>query len=314
MDENDSTPKKTVKRRRVKRKPEVTTTGYEVQKQYCRKCCEEKATANFYPATNTFLDANGVMSICKDCCNGIFNDILASYPSNYYRAFLNTCRMLDVVFLQGAIDATLVHLERHYFSKNRDCNAIFGIYKSKISSLDRMNSQSDLRFVEPPKPLSGTYDGDDAEELAQFWGSGFEAEDYIYLETELDDWKKTHKSDTKAEVTLLKELCHISLAIKKQRLQEGSVVGLVKEMQTLMKTANVDPAKASIASAGKSQDTFSSFIKTIEETEPAEFYEDKTLFKDYDNIGGYFDKYVTRPIKNFITGSRDFNVDDEEEE
>ena len=76
-----------------------------------------------------------------------------------------------------------------------------------------------------------------------------------------------------------------------------------------MRTASVDPAKANMASSGKSLDTFSAFIKTIEETEPAEYYKDKALFKDFDNINFYFEKYVRRPLKNFVTGSRDFNVD-----
>jgi hypothetical protein len=51
----------------------------------------------------------------------------------------------------------------------------------------------------------------------------------------------------------------------------------------------------------------------IEETEPAEYYADKTMFKDFDNIGFYFEKYVTRPLKNFVMGSRDFNVETEKD-
>jgi hypothetical protein len=109
----------------------------------------------------------------------------------------------------------------------------------------------------------------------------------------------------------LKEICHVELKIRKARIEDKSTASLVKELQDLMKTANVDPAKASLANAGKSQDTFSSFIKTIEENEPADFYKDKDLFKDFDNLDWYFKKYVTRPLKNFIQiGSRDFDVSD----
>jgi hypothetical protein len=99
-------------------------------------------------------------------------------------------------------------------------------------------------------------------------------------------------------------------------MEGKSTSGLVKEKQDLMKTASVDPAKTALAGSGRSQDTFSAFIKTIEENEPADYYKDKEMFKDFDNIDWYFRKYVTRPLKNFITQSRDFSVevDDEENE
>ena len=88
---------------------------------------------------------------------------------------------------------------------------------------------------------------------------------------------------------------------------------MVKELQDLMKTASLDPAKASAINSGKSQDTFGGIVKLIEEAEPAEHYKDKELFKDYDNIVLYFYNYVTRPLKNFITGSRDFSLAEKEE-
>ena len=80
-----------------------------------------------------------------------------------------------------------------------------------------------------------------------------------------------------------------------------------------MKTAAIDPNKANASGQGKGKESFSAFIKMIEETEPADFYKDKGLFKDFDNVEFYFEKYVTRPLKNFIMGSRDFNVEAEKE-
>jgi hypothetical protein len=95
----------------------------------------------------------------------------------------------------------------------------------------------------------------------------------------------------------------------------GGDASAVKRLQELMRTASVDPAKAATANSGQAKDTFSSFIKIIEENEPASYYgqDSKKLFKDFDNIDFYFKKYITRPLKNFITQSRDFNVDIEDD-
>ena len=150
------------------------------------------------------------------------------------------------------------------------------------------------------------------QEVLIYWGEGYNFIDYEFLETELSEWKRTHKSDTKAEETLLKEICHKQLEIRRARSEARPTSSLIKELQELMKTASVDPAKTAIAGAGKSQDTFSAFIKTIEENDPADFYKDKGVFKDYDDIGKYFEKYITRSLKNFTTGSKDFNINDDD--
>ena len=77
-----------------------------------------------------------------------------------------------------------------------------------------------------------------------------------------------------------------------------------------MKTASVDPAKANAASAGKSHDAFGLWIKDIEQFKPAEWFEEQEKYKDMDGFILYIQNYIVRPIRNFITGNRDFQVND----
>jgi hypothetical protein len=153
--------------------------------------------------------------------------------------------------------------------------------------------------------------GEEFVDLKQFWGDNFSYDDFTFLERELSEWKKTHKCDTKAEISLLKELCYKELEIRKKRMENAGsgTSALVKEKQELMKTASVDPAKTSLASSGKNFDILSEKIKIMEVTDPADYFSDKDLFSDYDDIDWYYQKYHVRPAKNFITNSRDFNVD-----
>jgi hypothetical protein len=307
----------------VKPKEIISRTGVVVTEIYCRRCMKKKPPVMFYQAVdNGFVDRNGYFSICSDCCNEIYNNFYAENKS-VEKSILKTCRVLNIRYDEGAVQATNDQLLK-YLEREKETAKTFGIYKSKLMKLQNTrigerNTNEDFTFVEPitrivdEETLNGV---DDANYLKQMWGSNLEYDEYVWLENELAEWKKTHKCDTKAEETLLKELCFKGLEIRNARAEKRIPGSLVTEYQALMKTASVDPAKTAIAGSGKSQDTFSAFIKTIEQNEPAEYYEDKELFKDFDKIGWYFEKYVKRPLKNFVTQSRDFNVseDDEEEE
>ena len=321
------------KRFKVNKKPSVTSKPkntdllegehpekVEITDCYCRRCMEIKKANEFYKATDTILDKNEKMSVCKDCVADLYIRYW-NIEKNIDGAILRLCRILNWRYEKDLIPNLEDQLEKA--GKSPDDLTVPGLYRIKITmkskheqggSFFTTKANDDvLTFREPIDRTIVEIDenafGEETPNLKVFWGESFSYQDYVFLEAELALWKGSHKADTYAEISLLKELCYKELEIRKARIEGKSTSALVKEKQDLMKTASVDPAKANMASSGKSMDTFSAFIKTIEETEPAEFYKDKELFKDFDNIGFYFEKYVRRPLKNFVTGSRDFNVD-----
>ena len=58
-------------------------------------------------------------------------------------------------------------------------------------------------------------------------------------------------------------------------------------------------------------------LAAISQYTPEEYYKDKALYKDFDNISGYFDRFVKRPLKNLMFGSNErdseFFVKEDEE-
>ena len=48
-------------------------------------------------------------------------------------------------------------------------------------------------------------------------------------------------------------------------------------------------------------------LELISKYTPEEYYKDKSLYKDFDNVGDYFERFVKRPLKNLIckTSERD---------
>jgi len=285
---------------------------------YCRMCQKTLSSSHFYEATNPMIDKNGLMSVCKDHCNEIY-DTYFSIHNNIEDALRLTCRDLDVRYSDEVLKQTQSHIE-NLISKGKKATKVFGFYKSKLFSTGKNNEKIDsFRF----KDSEFNIDKDNQikiennvkninidENLILFWGKGFSSDDYIFLESELINWKKTHKCDNQAEITLLKEICIKILTIRNKRADSNSVSQDVKELQELFKTASVDPAKANIASAGKSHECFGSWVKEIEQFRPAEWFEQQEKYKDMDGLISYIKNYIVRPVENFFTGTRNFVVND----
>jgi hypothetical protein len=58
-------------------------------------------------------------------------------------------------------------------------------------------------------------------------------------------------------------------------------------------------------------------IRDIEEYCPADFYKDKTLYADFDHLKEYISRFMARPLRNLLTGSKEmdkeFNLSETEE-
>ena len=290
----------------IKQPKEVSGEGY------CRVCQKILPASRFYEATNTVIDKNGLLSICRDHCNEIY-ETYYSIHNNIDIAIKLTCRDLDIRYSEEALKQAQSHVES-LMSKGKKADKLFGYYKSKLGSTGKNNEKLEsFRFKDSEfeNIINDQVEENIDDDLVLFWGRGFDSiDDYIFLETELSNWKKTHKCDNQAEVTLLKEICIKILIIRNKRAEGETVSQDVKELQELFKTASVDPAKANVASAGKSHDAWGLFVKDIEQFRPAEWHDKQEKYKDMDGFIPYIKNYILRPIKNFVTGNRDFQIND----
>lgn len=273
---------------------------------------------DFYKSYSPYHNKeNGVTHLCKECIK-LFS--LEGLKLNINK-LKDVLRFIDKPFIKACLDGAIEEVVKDFQKNNEVINReeainkygerVCALYMKNVvmrqyQGLTWINSDADEVFGE----VEGIDEIIDDEDLILFWGKGFDIDDYIFLESELSNWKKTHKCDNQAEITLLKEICIKVLEIRKAREQRNSVGNLQKELQDLMRTCSVDPSKANQASAGKSHDAFGLWVKEIEQFRPAEWYEDQEKYKDMDGFIPYIKNYIIRPIENFFTGLRNFVVDD----
>lgn len=292
------------------------------QSGYCRVCQLILPISKFYQATDTFLDKNGYMSVCKDCCNSIFEHKLSQENDNVHKALSFICKELNVAYIEKAVESAILQINnRTEDSSKPDYSKAFGVYKSKLANYSKTHGDIVSLTYEHATPTPVTKEEQEqieeaislaeGEEFKKYlvgaWGSGLSIDDYNFLENALNEWKTTHKCDTNSELILMREICHLQLAVRKAREDDKDTKTLVRSLQDLIKTANLSPAQAGLSAAGKGNEVFGMWIKDIEQLEPAEWWdENRDLFKDVDNLSLYWDNHITRAIKNFITRSRDF--------
>ena len=289
----------------------------QVEKIYCRKCQKMKSPAQFFKATDSFLDSNGYMSICKQCCDEIYEKFFIIEQS-MDKAILRMCRLLNVCFNERALESAKKQIETH-IEKGMKNPSVFGNYKSKLlvvtnNKIGEKNTSEGFTFIEPSREIVDNLEAPqimDQEYYENIWGKsqGLNQDDYEFLDYEYGRWVGPIGNVTHGEEVLIRDICHLQNQIRKERIlgNDSKVNGLIEARQKIMKDGALTPLLQNAANSGKNADCFGVWLRDIEQIRPAEYYEDQEKYKDMDGIEA--DKQdILRSCKNFITNSRDFNT------
>jgi hypothetical protein len=289
---------------------------------WCRKCLKFLPENNFYDAVDKgFIDSNGKLSVCKKCINLLYDELFQETQS-LEKTLHRLCIALNISYSNQAASAVKTQIQT-LLDSGKKVNSVFGPYKSKLVATNpSMDKSADVDLTYKDVGTIYTEKQIDTkkipipQELLSFWGSDVKENDIRFLENEYVELKATHKSDTRAEVLLLKQVCFCLLDIKNARFAGDDTSKLVTELQNLMKNLAISPNIANAnTNSGKADASFGLWIEDIEQMEPAEWLKTDPrgqIYRDVTDTEEYFQKYIVRPTKNFITSSRDFNVDSDD--
>lgn len=305
-----------VKRKSKKLIEEFSNKDRDLNYKVCRKCTLERHKSNFYPTHDDFLDSDGLFSVCRDCCTKIFVDSY-EFTGSVEKTILFMCRIFNMKYDERAIHTSKMRLQSDRFS----FDTFFGMYKASLLAVNRESMREspegvDLTYKDNPI-VNATFEkieDDDfvmAKEIKDFWGTD-EKEKLEFLEREYANFKKNIKETGHPGTVLLRLICLKMWDIEEARKNSGDVDGHTKHFVTLMDKMAISPHLTNASAVGKNADTFGTWIKEIEETTPAEYIQDKSIYKDVDDIEVYAEKYITSPLRSFVSGNREFSINDEE--
>lgn len=148
------------------------------------------------------------------------------------------------------------------------------------------------------------------------WGVGFEPIDYKILNSHYRLLMDSNPHiDSNVEI-FINDLCYIKMQQMKA-VREGKVDDYNKLTESYRKSFAQAGLKT-VKDTSEAEDfTIGVNAETIEKYTPAEYYKNKNLFKDHDNIGDYITRFLLRPLRNLMFGTNDrdneFYVKDEED-
>lgn len=158
------------------------------------------------------------------------------------------------------------------------------------------------------------------EEVVRRFGVGFDAGDYDSMQYEYQDWVKRYGEPMdKRQEELYVSICFMKLNLRKLLQKGDSNIGTAAnsyKSQIDAATTEIEDRKKK-AEAEKQLSPLGEMIRDIEEFCPAEYYKDKKLYADFDHLKEYIERFMTRPLRNLLTGSKEldkeFSLSDSEE-
>lgn len=276
-----------------------------LKESYCINHGRMLPIKDFYDSKHKF-HPNGVMPFCKDCCNEMFKYYLKNYKT-LQSALYFTCVHVNVPFIKKVAEA----FEQEINSYKRP-QQYFGVYLKMMnihSTKDEKEKWDDFAYSDVDyKDMNTVQESEKAlelqeKELKSMWGYDKSLDELSYLENRFEIYTKGKELEPYQE-GLYKNLCNADLMVfAGNDIEQG-----MKIQRQCAKDLGLDQFdKQQYKSIG--EEILENHIALIENEEPAEYYREKNLYKDFRGIHSGWIKTMMRPMINLLTGSKEYNLD-----
>ena len=276
----------------------------------CTKCGRtDLKAASFYKSPSTLFSNNGCLPICKDCLAQVYNKYLLSFQ-DVHKAVKRVCMAFDIYYSDQIVDACLVKTGAttpsigDYIKKLNLTTYKRKTFDNSIDEMFMFDTEEDNVVIpvpkeEQPKPLSVIPDS-----VRIRWGSGLSDNDYKMLEEHYKYLKKANPDFDSNQEIFIMDLCQIKMQ-QTRAMMSGRTDDYIKLTESYRKTFAQAGLKTVKESASDDDFSFGLTAQMIEQYSPAEYYKDKERYKDFDGLGDYITRLLTRPLKNLMFGTTD---------
>lgn len=247
-------------------------------------CCGSFFDANimFYPDSRSY---NGKYPTCRKCLQLEAED--RKTKNDHYRETKASVQAVLHKLNYPYIDSLYTSCVSYYKTSSNKTKTPFLSYMEQVKS---MPAYCELTW-QNSEFEEGHWDADDELEkdiqtlrsAKKRFGRGYSDEDYMFLETEYQDWVHRYECNTKTQEKLFQRICFKELEIDKATKGNKSTKDLDKSFTELLNAANVLPRQSKDGLSDSL--TFGQLIEKWENEKPIP--EPAPEFRDVDGIGKY---------------------------
>ena len=277
--------------------------------KYKCSCCGKgynSLKSNFQKSSSPLFQAKyGYLPWCKNCTDSYLVLLNALYCNNEEHAIEHFCQQVDWVYdiepLKCAreISSDRSRISSYAAKKNLNC----GGRKTFIDSI-KYNYEQKQHEVITSREQAKSEDYTITASAVDRWGVGFTEQDYKNLDEHYRMLKKVNPNIDSNQEIFIKDLCNIHM-LKIHALQNGDSKEYATLVEQYAKTFTKAGLKTIQETDNSADECLGVTLATIAQYTPEEYYKDKELYKDFDKLGEYFERFVKRPLKNLMTGSTD---------
>ena len=289
----------------------------ESKHKYKCSCCGKGFNSlkqNFHKSNSPLFQANeGFLPWCKECTDKYFSQLTALYSGNEEHAIKHYTQQVDWVYdfevLKQAREISSDRSRISHYSAKKNLNV--GNRKTYIDSLKFAYENRKDKTVESIDNLEETSEISLTPKMIKFWGAGYGESVYPTLQGYYDELLKLceGKPDVKKQ-KMMKNLCLLEYQMS-VNIQAGKDIGTLSNSYKAM----FEAAELKNSNADTSNDAFGEWIMDIEKYCPADYYKDKNKYHDFFGIGEYIERFMFRPLRNLIFGTKEkeYWINDEDE-
>ena len=271
--------------------------GTQKMKYTCLYCGNEYVDTNYYNSYSKFYSNTGKIPYCKQCIERFYQYYFDRYTNEgclmpERKAVKRLCMILDVYFREdvfnssmkkvkeGVINISLISqymktIQLWQYSRNKET------YENTITQ-----EEKEGLIVVSPSDISDSRNVD--EQTIQFFGAGFNDNDYEFLKREYEDWTARHECKTKSQEEIFKDICFNRLQNLKALQKGEDTKDITASFQKLLDSGKLQPKQNAGDSMADNQ-TFGTLIDKWENTRPLPEIDEE--LKDVDKIGLYTDVF-----------------------
>lgn len=294
--------------RMPKEAPKMPRTAPKVNTYIC-VCCGKsyvKQNNNFL-LTNSplYVNNSGFLPFCKACCEKYYEQVLAVFDGDPRLAVKECCDTFGWYWSETLYRGSL---------KNLTANTPLIAYYLKVggnggapAGYTYLNYLHEDFIKVENEAINETLEARTAtEKQIKTWGAAYEVDEYKTLDYYYDDLTSEFQASDAVQEKLIRDLC-VQRLLQDRALKHNDFDTYEKASKlyhSTLKAGNLE-VKNKDDELNDPNACYGNFVKMIETYTPAEYYKDKSLFADFDKIKEYFERFILRPMRNFITGSKD---------